>query len=42
MGFTTGRQYLIFRANYGASKYQDTFYNAEVVKNYKIFYEILI
>ena len=42
MGFTTRRQYLIFKANYGSSKYQDTFYNAEIVKNYKVFNEILI
>ena len=32
MGFKTRRQYLIFKANYGSSKYQDTFYSAEIVK----------
>ena len=41
MGFTTRRQYLIFKANYGSSKYQDTFYNAEIVKP-KNFNEVLI
>ena len=42
MGFRTRRQYLIFKAYYSLSKYQDTFYDAEIVKNYKIFSEILI
>ena len=42
MGFITRRQYLIFKVNYGTSKYQDTFYNIEIVKNYKIFNENLI
>ena len=42
MGFTTRRQYLIFKANYGSSKYQDTFHSAEIVKDYKFFNEILI
>ena len=41
MGFTTRRQYLIFKANYGSSKYQDAFYNAEIVKP-KNFNEVLI
>ena len=35
MGFTTRRQYLIFKAIYGSSKYQDTFHYAEIVKTKK-------